>query len=85
MRSLIAFEDCRCDVVNATRRAEQVVKFLAAELVREIKGEHLLAPLPPDMRDDTAFMDRLHAYAPGWEFPKLDPRRPIFYRSASRV
>ena len=35
---------------------------------------HLLAPLPPDMRDDTAFMDRLHAYAPGWEFPKLDPR-----------
>ena len=38
---------------------------------------HLLAPLPPDMRDDTAFMDRLHAYAPGWEFPKLDPRRHL--------
>jgi ATP-dependent Lon protease len=37
----------------------------------------LLAPLPPDMRDDTAFMDRLHAYAPGWEFPKLDPRRHL--------
>src|SRR3984957_17255189 len=26
---------------------------------------HLLAPLPPDMRDDTAFMDRLHSYVPG--------------------
>ena len=38
---------------------------------------HLLAPLPPDMRDDTAFMDRLHAYVPGWEFPKLDPRRDL--------
>jgi ATP-dependent Lon protease len=38
---------------------------------------HLLAPLPPDMRDDTAFMDRLHAYAPGWAFPKLDPRRHL--------
>lgn len=38
---------------------------------------HLLAPLPPDMRNDTAFMDRLHAYAPGWEFPKLDPRRHL--------
>src|SRR6266403_482383 len=38
---------------------------------------HLLAPLPPDMRDDTAFMDRLHAYVPGWEFPKLDPRRHL--------
>ena len=23
------------------------------------------------MRDDTAFMDRLHAYAPGWDYPKL--------------
>jgi ATP-dependent Lon protease len=34
---------------------------------------HLLSPLPPEMRDDTAFMDRIHAYAPGWEFPKLNP------------
>lgn len=34
---------------------------------------HLLSPLPPEMRGDTAFMDRLHAYAPGWEFPKLNP------------
>ncbi len=32
---------------------------------------HLLSPLPPEMRNDTAFMDRLHAFAPGWEFPKL--------------
>lgn len=35
---------------------------------------HLLSPLPPEMRDDTAFMDRIHSYAPGWNFPKLDPR-----------
>ena len=34
---------------------------------------HLLSPLPPEMRDDTAFMDRLHAYVPGWDFPKLSP------------
>ena len=34
---------------------------------------HLLSPLSPDMRDDTAFMDRIHAYAPGWDFPKLNP------------
>ncbi len=27
------------------------------------------------MRHDTAFMDRLHAYAPGWSFPKLSPER----------
>ena len=34
---------------------------------------HLLSPLPKEMRDDTAFMDRLHAYLPGWDVPKLDP------------
>ncbi len=34
---------------------------------------HLLSPLPREMRDDTAFHDRIHAYAPGWEFPKLNP------------
>jgi ATP-dependent Lon protease len=34
---------------------------------------HLLTPLPPEMRDDTAFMDRLHAYLPGWDVPKLNP------------
>ncbi|NOZ79839.1 MAG: peptidase, partial [Acidobacteria bacterium] len=34
---------------------------------------HLLSPLPREMRNDTAFHDRLHAYAPGWEFPKLNP------------
>ena len=34
---------------------------------------HLLSPLPPEMRNDTAFQDRIHAYAPGWNFPKLNP------------
>ncbi len=34
---------------------------------------HLLSPLPQEMRNDTAFMDRLHAYLPGWDFPKLNP------------
>jgi ATP-dependent Lon protease len=32
---------------------------------------HLFGPMPKEMRDDTAFMDRIHAYAPGWDFPKL--------------
>jgi len=32
---------------------------------------HLLGPLPPDMRNDTAFMDRIHAYLPGWDVPKM--------------
>jgi ATP-dependent Lon protease len=33
---------------------------------------HLFGPLPPEMRNDTAFMDRLHAYLPGWDIPKID-------------
>lgn len=32
---------------------------------------HLLGPMPPEMRNDTAFMDRIHAYIPGWDVPKV--------------
>jgi ATP-dependent Lon protease len=32
---------------------------------------HLFGPMPEDMRDDTAFMDRIHAYLPGWDVPKI--------------
>jgi uncharacterized protein (TIGR02653 family) len=39
----------------------------------QLKVGHLLAPLPREMRDDTAFMDRIHAYVPGWDVPKFDP------------
>ncbi len=38
---------------------------------------HLLSPLPVDMRDDTAFQDRIHAYVPGWDFPKLNPNQHL--------
>lgn len=33
---------------------------------------HLFGPMPKEMRDDSAFMDRIHAFAPGWDFPKLN-------------
>lgn len=32
---------------------------------------HLFGPMPAEMRDDTAFMDRLHAFLPGWDVPKI--------------
>lgn len=32
---------------------------------------HLFGPMPKEMRDDTAFMDRIHAYLPGWDVPKI--------------
>jgi ATP-dependent Lon protease len=37
------------------------------------RAGHLFGPMPPEMRDDTAFMDRIHAYLPGWDVPKVDP------------
>lgn len=33
---------------------------------------HLFGPMPPEMRDDTAFMDRIHCYLPGWDIPKVN-------------
>jgi ATP-dependent Lon protease len=34
---------------------------------------HLFEPLPAELRYDTAFLDRIHAYLPGWEVPKIAP------------
>lgn len=50
-----------------------MVGNLDVEVERQQRVGHLLSPLPPEMRDDTAFMDRIHAYLPGWDFPKLNP------------
>jgi len=41
------------------------------DVVHQQRIGHLLGPLPPEMRDDTAFMDRIHAYLPGWDVPKV--------------
>lgn len=38
---------------------------------------HLFGPMPPEMRDDTALMDRIHAYIPGWDFPKIQPKQHL--------
>ncbi len=35
------------------------------------RTRHLFDPLPNGMRDDMAFIDRLHFYLPGWEVPKM--------------
>ena len=33
---------------------------------------HLFGPMPPEMRNDTALMDRIHCYLPGWDVPKIN-------------
>jgi ATP-dependent Lon protease len=36
-----------------------------------VKSSHLFVPLPDVIREDMAFLDRLHFYIPGWEIPKM--------------
>ena len=38
-----------------------------------LKTSSLFAPFPPEMGTDTAFLDRIHCYLPGWEIPKFRP------------
>ena len=36
-----------------------------------VQTGHLFEPMPTVIRDDMAFIDRLHFYLPGWEIPKM--------------
>ena len=38
-----------------------------------LKTSNLFDPFPPEMGLDTAFLDRMHCYVPGWEIPKFRP------------
>lgn len=38
-----------------------------------LKTSSLFDPFPPEMGMDTAFLDRMHCYVPGWEIPKFRP------------
>lgn len=38
-----------------------------------LKTSHLFEPFPEAMGTDTAFLDRIHCYCPGWEIPKYRP------------
>lgn len=55
-------------------RAEGGMAFLGnfdVDVTAQLRRGHLLGPMPEAMRDDTAFMDRLHAYVPGWDIPAV--------------
>lgn len=36
-----------------------------------VRSSHLFAPMPDIIREDMAFLDRIHFYLPGWEVPKM--------------
>jgi len=39
-----------------------------------LKTSHLFEPFPEVMGNDSAFLDRIHCYIPGWEIPKYRPQ-----------
>lgn len=36
-----------------------------------VRSSHLFVPMPDVIREDMAFLDRIHFYLPGWEIPKM--------------
>lgn len=36
-----------------------------------VRSSHLFMPMPDVIREDMAFLDRIHFYIPGWEIPKM--------------
>ena len=36
-----------------------------------VRSSHLFIPMPDVIREDMAFLDRIHFYIPGWETPKM--------------
>lgn len=54
-----------------------MVGNLDVDVEQQQRIGHLLGPLPQEMRGDTAFMDRLHSYVPGWDFPKVNPNEHL--------
>ena len=50
-----------------------MVGNLDVDVEHQQRVGHLLSPLSADLSNDTAFMDRIHAFVPGWDFPKLNP------------
>jgi ATP-dependent Lon protease len=36
-----------------------------------VRSSHLFMPMPDVIREDMAFLDRIHYYIPGWEVPKM--------------
>lgn len=36
-----------------------------------VRSSHLFMPMPDIIREDMAFLDRIHFYIPGWELPKM--------------
>jgi ATP-dependent Lon protease len=57
-----------CSVVLGGNLSTDTQKHAPVEEYR-----HFFEPLPAELRGDTAFLDRLHAYLPGWEIPKIAP------------
>lgn len=80
-RSLVSIMQGYMQDARFSRGKKEMLAFASLVFVGNIdvqgarpheKYYHLFEPLP-DFLQVTAFLDRLHAYLPGWEIPKLTP------------
>jgi ATP-dependent Lon protease len=66
----------RGDLEFSTQASIVLAGNLDCELEKKQPADHylhLFAVLPPELGNDSAFLDRLHAFLPGWEMPKIRP------------
>lgn len=58
---------------KAAKASMVFVGNINQEVPALLKTSHLFEPFPEAMAHDTAFLDRMHCYVPGWEIPKFRP------------
>lgn len=82
-QELILFNEIKDDMASGSFARGKEEKAASASMVFVgninqsvdvlLKTSSLFDPFPPEMGTDTAFLDRLHCYIPGWEIPKFRP------------
>ena len=60
-------------VIRISRPQGNTAVLLLSLIHILLKTSSLFDPFPPEMGTDTAFLDRMHCYIPGWEIPKFRP------------
>ncbi|MDP2754283.1 MAG: BREX system Lon protease-like protein BrxL [Nitrospirota bacterium] len=66
----------RGDIEFSTQASIVLAGNLDCDLEKKLPADHylhLFAVLPQELGNDSAFLDRLHAFLPGWEMTKISP------------
>jgi ATP-dependent Lon protease len=81
-KEIITMLKTYCESGSFARGREQLAAYASFALFGNtnqpidvmVKSSHLFMPMPDIIRNDMAFIDRIHSYLPGWEIPKMQTR-----------